>query len=85
MATAMLYQIPEPAYAAYIVFFLGRRDPAIPLLSGVAGAIAATFVDSRMNVPAEAALRAGYSDQPHLTRSLKAIMGITPGALVRGR
>jgi hypothetical protein len=36
-------------------------------------------------VPAEAALRAGYSDQPHLTRSLRAIMGITPGAVFRGR
>jgi hypothetical protein len=34
--------------------------------------------------PAEVALEAGYSDQPHLTRSLKAIMGQTPGELVRG-
>ena len=43
VATAMLYQIPEPAYAAYIVFFLGRGDTAITVLSGVAGAIAATL------------------------------------------
>ena len=43
VATAMLYQIPEPAYAAYIVFFLGRGDTAITLLSGVAGGIAATL------------------------------------------
>lgn len=33
--------------------------------------------------PAEVALDAGYSDQPHLTRSLKAIMGQTPGELLR--
>jgi hypothetical protein len=36
-------------------------------------------------VPAEVALAVGYSDQPHLTRSLKAIMGSTPGALRRER
>jgi AraC-like DNA-binding protein len=33
--------------------------------------------------PAMVALEAGYSDQPHLTRSLKAIMGQTPGELSR--
>jgi hypothetical protein len=33
--------------------------------------------------PAAVAVDAGYSDQPHLTRSLKAIMGQTPGELVR--
>ena len=36
-------------------------------------------------VPAEVAITVGYSDQPHLTRSLKTIMGSTPGALVRQR
>ena len=35
--------------------------------------------------PAAAAADAGYSDQPHLTRSLKAILGQTPGELVRAR
>jgi hypothetical protein len=34
--------------------------------------------------PAAVATDAGYSDQPHLTRSLKAIMGQTPGQIVRG-
>lgn len=33
--------------------------------------------------PALVALDAGYSDQPHLTRSLRAIMGTTPGELAR--
>jgi AraC-like DNA-binding protein len=28
---------------------------------------------------------AGYFDQPHLTRSLKALIGETPSAVVRGR
>jgi AraC-like DNA-binding protein len=32
---------------------------------------------------AAVAIAVGYSDQPHLTRSLKAIMGQTPGELVR--
>ncbi len=36
-------------------------------------------------VPAEVAWAAGYSDQPHLTRSLKTLMGSTPGAIVRQR
>ena len=34
--------------------------------------------------PVEVALEVGYADQPHLTRSLKAIMGHTPRELVRG-
>jgi Helix-turn-helix domain len=33
--------------------------------------------------PAEVAIEAGFADQPHLTRSLKAIMGQTPGELLR--
>jgi hypothetical protein len=36
-------------------------------------------------VPAEAAITAGYSDQPHLTRSLKAIMGATPATFAKPR
>ncbi len=43
VATAMLYQIPEPAYAAYIVFFLGRGDAAITLRIAMAGAIGVTL------------------------------------------
>ena len=35
--------------------------------------------------PAAVAAEAGYADQPHLTRALKAIMGQTPGELVRMR
>lgn len=43
VATAMLYQIPEPAYAAYIVFFLGRGDTAVTVRTGLAGGVAATL------------------------------------------
>jgi len=43
VATAMLYQIPEPAYSAYIVFFLGRGDAAITLRIAMAGAIGVTL------------------------------------------
>lgn len=35
--------------------------------------------------PAAVAAEVGYSDQPHLTRALKAIMGRTPGELRRDR
>ena len=43
VATAMLYRIPEPAYAAYIVFFLGRGDAAITLRIAIAGAVGVTL------------------------------------------
>ena len=43
VATGMLYQIPETAYAAYIVFFLGRGDAAITLRTGLAGGIGITL------------------------------------------
>jgi multidrug resistance protein MdtO len=43
VATTMLYQIPEPAYAAYIVFFLGRGDAAMTLRIAMAGAIGVTL------------------------------------------
>lgn len=43
VATGMLYQIPETAYAAYIVFFLGRGDVAVTLRIGMAAAIAITL------------------------------------------
>jgi multidrug resistance protein MdtO len=43
VATGMLYQIPEPAYAAYIVFFLGRGDAAVTVRIGMAGAIGVTL------------------------------------------
>jgi hypothetical protein len=33
---------------------------------------------------ADVAFALGYSDQPHMIRSLKAIMGVTPGQLPRG-
>jgi len=33
--------------------------------------------------PSQVALEAGFADQPHLTRSLRAIMGQTPGELSR--
>ena len=43
VATGMLYQIPEPAYSAYIVFFLGRGDTAVTVRTGLVGAVAITF------------------------------------------
>jgi multidrug resistance protein MdtO len=43
VAVSMLYQIPEPAYATYIVFFLGRGDRAVTLLTGIVGALAITL------------------------------------------
>ncbi|MFD4989293.1 helix-turn-helix domain-containing protein [Streptomyces sp. NPDC058374] len=33
---------------------------------------------------AEVAYRAGYADQPHLGREVRALTGLTPGALLRG-
>ena len=39
----------------------------------------------RENVPlAEAALRAGFSDQPHMTRRFRQFMGMTPGTFAKG-
>ncbi len=35
--------------------------------------------------PAAVAVEAGFSDQPHLTRSLRAIMGQTPGEILGAR
>src|SRR5258708_33478159 len=43
VATTMLYRVPEPAYAAYIVFFLGRGDTAITVRTGLAGGIGITL------------------------------------------
>jgi hypothetical protein len=33
--------------------------------------------------PADVAIEAGYADQPHMTRSLKRLMGRTPGQIAR--
>ncbi|WP_020173557.1 FUSC family protein [Methyloferula stellata] len=43
VAIAELYQIPLPAYMAYLVFLISRDEVASTLLTGVAGAIAATL------------------------------------------
>lgn len=42
VAIAMLYQVPLPAYMAYIVFLISRDEAASTLLTGVVGALAAT-------------------------------------------
>jgi len=34
---------------------------------------------------AEAALEAGFADQPHMTRAMKRHWGITPGGVKKGR
>jgi Helix-turn-helix domain len=50
---------------------IGRAERAVEMLSrGVA--------------PTEVARRAGYADQPHLTRSLRRFVGQTPGQIVAG-
>ncbi len=43
VAIAMLYQIPLPAYMAYIVFLISRDEIASTLLIGIVGALAATL------------------------------------------
>ena len=43
VATGILYQVPETAYSAYIVFFLGRGDTAVTLRTGIAAGIALTL------------------------------------------
>jgi hypothetical protein len=43
VGAGMLYQIPETAYAVYIVFFLGRGDAAVTVQTGIAGGIAITL------------------------------------------
>ena len=43
VAVAMLYQIPLPAYMAYIVFLISREEAASTLLTGVVGVAAATL------------------------------------------
>lgn len=48
---------------------IGRAERAVELLS-------------RGMSPIEAARRAGYADQPHLTRSLKRLVGQTPSQIV---
>lgn len=35
--------------------------------------------------PAEVAVRAGFADQPHLTRHFKRVVGVPPGAYLHGR
>ncbi len=42
VALAMLYQVPLPAYMAYIVFLISRGEAASTLLTGVVVALAAT-------------------------------------------
>jgi multidrug resistance protein MdtO len=39
----MVFRIPEPAYAVYVVFLVSGSDAAASLMTGVAGVIAATF------------------------------------------
>ncbi len=39
----MVFRIPEPAYAAYIVFLISGADAAATLITGLAGVVAATL------------------------------------------
>lgn len=43
VALAMLYEIPLPAYMAYVVFLISQKEAASTLLTGVVGALAATL------------------------------------------
>jgi methylphosphotriester-DNA--protein-cysteine methyltransferase len=45
---------------------------------------AAALLEQGASIP-DAVFAAGYSDQPHLTRSLKRWVGHTPGEIVRAR
>jgi len=40
---AMVFRIPEPAYAAYLVFLTSQRERTSTLISGVVAAVCATF------------------------------------------
>src|ERR1700730_5268457 len=39
----MVFQIPEPAYAIYIVFLVSGSDAGVSFMTGVAGLLAATL------------------------------------------
>src|SRR5277367_1634952 len=43
VAIAMIYQIPLPAYMAYLVFLVSQRETASTLLTGVVGSLAVTL------------------------------------------
>jgi multidrug resistance protein MdtO len=43
VAIAMMYQIPLPAYMAYLVFLVSQRETASTLLTGVVGSLAVTL------------------------------------------
>src|SRR5579859_2607421 len=43
VALAMLFQIPLPAYMAYIVFLVSREETAATLMTAIGGAVAATL------------------------------------------
>src|SRR5271156_2896877 len=42
VAIAMIYQIPLPAYMAYLVFLISQKETASTLLTGVVGSLAVT-------------------------------------------
>ena len=43
VAVGMVFQIPLPAYMAYVVFLISKEDAVDTLTTAVGGAIAATF------------------------------------------
>jgi multidrug resistance protein MdtO len=43
VAVAMVFQIPLPAYVAYLIFLLSQEDTASTLVSSIGGLVAATF------------------------------------------
>src|SRR6202166_5264167 len=40
---AMVFQIPQPAYMAYIVFLISKDEPTATVTSALGGLVAATF------------------------------------------
>ena len=43
VCVSMIYEVPEPAYSAYIVFFLGRGDRSLTVMTGIAAFLAASL------------------------------------------
>lgn len=78
VALAMLYEIPLPAYMAYVVFLISQKEAASTLLTGVVGALAATLA-----VILSLAIYTLDAGEPALRLPLMALAAFTGMFLVR--